>query len=254
MKRYILTIAIFFLSLLKVFSTEQIPDRLIIGDDTIYLKSFPLEELRVKHSFKKPPFKYGNYSFPNTGCWRGYVATWKIIDKKLMLIKVEKIDSTSKKLNIIKYFESNNFTPTVIDGYVFADWYTETLKRYDLFSGYYRYDKYYIAKDYLMYSNKKTELKFEKGNLVKNLITPIESYEIGDTLYMDLSYYRHWLLKDGSVTVSGIIKDNNGKMVRLEIISYGTQKKRIIKKIRQKMRYSSNNFWINPRYWKRIMD
>lgn len=118
MKRYILIIAIFFLSLSKVFSTEQISDRLIIGSDTFYLKSFPLEDLRFKHRLEKPPFKYGEYSFPHTACYRGYVATWRIIDEKLMLIEVEKVDSTNKKLNIIEYFENNNYTPTVIDGFL----------------------------------------------------------------------------------------------------------------------------------------
>ena len=68
------------------FSTEQIPDRLIIGKDTIYLKTFPLDYLRVKYKIRKAPFDYGGgWDFPYTVCYRGYVATWQTIDDFLTL-------------------------------------------------------------------------------------------------------------------------------------------------------------------------
>jgi hypothetical protein len=41
------------------FSTEQISDKLIIGNDTICLQTFPLEDL----NFKIRPFKYGDYDW-----------------------------------------------------------------------------------------------------------------------------------------------------------------------------------------------
>jgi len=93
MKRFLLVIAAIFLTFSTVLSTEQFPDILIIGKDTIYLKSFPLEQLRAKNKFIKTPFDYGSYSFPSTGCYRGYVATWQIIDEFLTLKEVRKIDS-----------------------------------------------------------------------------------------------------------------------------------------------------------------
>jgi hypothetical protein len=250
MKRGLLTFTIILIAFLKVFSTEQIPDRLIIGKDTFYLKSFPLEELRVKRKLKKAPFDYGEFLFPHTACYRGYVATWKIVDAKLMLIEVGKVDSTNEKLNIIDYLTNNDYIPKIINGFVFAEWYTEKLKRYEMFSGQYRYERFYIGKDW-MNSDMKIELKFENGNLVENLIIPLESYEVGDSINLDVSYYRHWLLENGNVNVKGVIKDNNGKMVKLEFISYGTQKKRIIKKVCKEMRCQSDEFWINPRYWNR---
>ena len=76
MKRLLLILAANVLAFSTVLSTEQTPDRLIIGKDTIYLKSFPLEQLRTKNKFSEPPFYYyGKYSFPSTGCYRGYIAT-----------------------------------------------------------------------------------------------------------------------------------------------------------------------------------
>ena len=58
-KRFFLILVVIFLASLTAFSTEQIPDRLIIGKDTIYLKTFLLDYLRVKYKIRKAPFDYG---------------------------------------------------------------------------------------------------------------------------------------------------------------------------------------------------
>ena len=121
-----LAILILLITNLNCFSTEQISDLLIIDKDTFYLKTFPIEKLE----FEKSPFSYGEYKFPYTGCWRGYCATWQIIDNKLALIKVEKVDSTHQKLNIVDFFEQNNYSTKYVNGYVFADWFTSKLLIY----------------------------------------------------------------------------------------------------------------------------
>ena len=106
MKRTLVFLGVFLLAHLTGFATEQVPDRLIIGKDTIYLKSFPLEDIKVNGASLKPPFMYGKYSFPHTGCWRGYIATWQVIDNFLLLTKVEKLDSVNTQLNIVEYWET----------------------------------------------------------------------------------------------------------------------------------------------------
>ena len=105
MRKATLILSLFIISIIKVSATEQIPDLLIIENDTFYLKTFPLEQLRLKKKIKVAPFDYGDYGFVSTACYRGYVATWKVIDDKLMLIEVEKVDSISEKLNIVEYFK-----------------------------------------------------------------------------------------------------------------------------------------------------
>ena len=100
MKRFLLIIVVKFFVFSTAFSTEQIADILIIGNDTVYLKSFPLDYLGIKHRILQDPFDYDGYSFPHTGCYRGYVATWQVIDKNLLLKKVQKIDSIGTKFNI----------------------------------------------------------------------------------------------------------------------------------------------------------
>lgn len=245
MRKIFAIVILIITSFFRGYSTEQVADILIIGTDTIYLKSFPLEDLRDKQKIEKAPFYYGKSCCPSKGCWRGYIATWKIIKEKLMLIEVVKLDSTAEKLNIIDYLKDNNYTPKVIDGFVFADWYTDTLKQY---YDYTHLKYFYIAKEWLK-SNKKAELIFENGIVVKKFKS-VKEYKIGDTLSLEVEYYWHWLLKNKKVTVKGTITDNNGSLVRLKIISFGTRKRRIIKKVKTAMRYKTDDYWTNPRYWK----
>jgi len=55
MKIIVIFSAILFLSTTYSFATEQFPDILIIENDTLYLKSFPLEELRLKEKLRNRP-------------------------------------------------------------------------------------------------------------------------------------------------------------------------------------------------------
>jgi len=145
----------------SLFATEQISDRLLIGNDTICLKSFPLEKLELKTR----PFKYGKYHFPHTGCWRGYRATWEVIESKLYLIEIEKVDSTQQKLDIKEYFSENGLTYDYLNGKIFAEWYSGNLEKYFV----------HYAKDCLYESyapkKRKTKLKFSKGILILNKLT-----------------------------------------------------------------------------------
>ncbi len=248
MKRFFLILVVSFFASSIVFSTEQFPDKLIIGKDTIYLKSFPLESLK----FKKASFDYGGYSFLSTGCYRGYVATWEIIAQTLTLREVQKIDSVGTQLDIIEYLSNNDYVPKIINGYVIADWYSDTLKLYDFFlcNLAYKFDEFYVSKDYLREKDKKIELVFENGRLVRNDIIPIEGYELGDTLCLDVYYYQNWLVGYKSVSIQGVIEGNNGKKVKLKIFSLGTDKKSIKRKLQEEI--NLDYVWVNPRYCKRI--
>ena len=257
MKQLFLILLVIFLAVSTAFSTEQTPDKLIIGRDTIYLKSFPLDYVRVKHKIKAP-FDYGKYTFPHTGCYRGYIATWQIIGEFLTLKEVQKIDSVGTQLNIIEYLSSSGYTPKIINGYVVADWYSDTLRLYDFFSENFAYklNEFYVSKEYSRNRDKKIELIFENGKLIENNIVPIEDYKVGDTLYVNTQhYFQGWwdiweLGYNIKSQLKGVVRENNGKMVRLEIISYGTDKKQRIRKIQNKI--NSNNFWANPRYCKKM--
>jgi len=154
-----ITILFLIVSVRSSFATDQIHDILIIGRDTICLKSFPLEDL----GFTKRPFRYGNYDFPGTHCYRGYRATWKVIDKKLYLVEITKADDTQEPIDMVKYFAENNYTPVVIDGLIFADWCSLELSPFP------RCYKYFGCVWKSKRSHKcKTSIGFEKGILKYN--------------------------------------------------------------------------------------
>jgi len=159
MKQLIL-LFIAFVFLIKIgFSTEQISDRLIIGNDTICLQTFPLEDLK----FKIRPFNYGDYDFPHTGCWRGYQATWKVIDNKLFLIEIIRVDSMAETLDLEQFFRKNGYEPNIINGYIYADWFTADLEKYPALYA----NKSCIFRSYDP-KKKKVILKFDKGIMIEN--------------------------------------------------------------------------------------
>jgi len=246
MKRILILLIIVsnFLTFSTIFATEQAPDILIIGRDTFYLKTFPLENLKVNKKIIIRPFDNdGKLGKISTGCWRGYIATWKIIDSLLFLIKVENYFS-KEKLNIVQYLRNNGYNPKIINGLVLADWYTDTLKNYASIL-YAEYKNYYLCSfDFYGKDNKKIEIVFKNGRLISNNILPIETYKIGD----NLSYYysQNWGFK--GVTLHGIIRENNGKMVRLEVLSFTANNEDITEQIKKKTIKDFDNYWINPRY------
>lgn len=234
---------------LNCFSTEQIPDLLIIEKDTFFLKSFPLEKLQ----FQKPPFSYGEFNFPHTGCWRGYVATWKLIDNKLALIQIEKVDSTKQKLNILDFFKQNNYSYKLIDGYVYADWYSLSLITYSFPYGH-RYSGFYLDEEYSWNENKKeVQLVFEKGVVKENNIKNFDSYKIGDTLCYDFSHFPPGLITKKSVHLQASIIELRKNMALIKIYSYDTGKKKEIEQIRKYLGniVSTDTLLTNPRYWKK---
>lgn len=105
---------------------DQKPDLLIIGQDTLFLRSFPLEDL----GFEIRPFKSADIYVPNLDCLREYQATWKLINNKLYLAEIRKDNITKDKIDIVNYFKENKHSPIVVNGLIFADWVTIQLSTY----------------------------------------------------------------------------------------------------------------------------
>jgi len=162
MKRFIILLTLIVLNSGICSATPQIPDLLVIGKDTFYLVSFPLEDLKLN----KAPFNYGGYSFPHTACWRGYQATWEIKENKLFLVQIIKVDSTKEKLDIVTYLKENNVSPTVIDGFILADWYSASFRKFIWWETDYRN---YLEASHEKVLNPKLEIK--KGLVIKNRLT-----------------------------------------------------------------------------------
>jgi len=88
---FIVVLTIF--SLFKVFATAQFPDKIIYNGKEYALNSNPLEDY-----FEKNPDKRPKGGIMSTALWRGYVATFQILDGQVYLkdIEIEVRDSTSK--------------------------------------------------------------------------------------------------------------------------------------------------------------
>ena len=92
--------------------TAQESDILHYRNRKYYLFCEPLEDYWTEDN-PKPDFEP-----PDTACWRGYVASWTIIDGKLYLVS---IDTDNDNLKLDKIFYNNT-------GMVFADWFTGELR------------------------------------------------------------------------------------------------------------------------------
>lgn len=68
----------------QLFATAQIPDRLIYEGITYYLHNNPLEVY-----FKKYPKKRPDADLSSTALWRGYIATFELINDQLFLKDIE---------------------------------------------------------------------------------------------------------------------------------------------------------------------
>ena len=123
MTRLLLTIILTLFSGLKVFATAQFPDKINYNGKEYNLNSNPLEVY-----FEKNPNKRPKSEVRSSALWRGYVATFEIIDNQLFLkdIEIQYRDTTSKG--------SNNSNWKSVLNEVFADqkniqvdWYTGLL-------------------------------------------------------------------------------------------------------------------------------
>ncbi len=119
MKKHLLLFVLFccISSLAEIKATGQEGDRLIINKDTLQLLDCPIEYdslLRTKVSQRLLR------KSASTGCWRGYVATWRIENKKLYLVSIR------------EYPEENNVSlEGIFDAYkddqgrILASWFSK---------------------------------------------------------------------------------------------------------------------------------
>lgn len=106
------------------YATEQAPDRLVIGGDTLLLHALPLEQWKERNQWDKPFFPDSLLEI-NTGCWRGYIAYWEVIDNRLYLTDIYNCDRSAKtELDVL-------FPGKVQDNRVYADWFSDTVTTYN---------------------------------------------------------------------------------------------------------------------------
>lgn len=158
LNRHIVFFSFFLLSKLG-FSTAQYGDILIVDKDTSWIYSNPLEE----YFSKKGTRIIGNKDFDNnfncTALWRGYVATWKLENDSLFLVRLQSdYCSEPNEVDLNPEFGTNR---------VFASWVSFSLLRPE------GNMLQYIHAGYMSIFEGMTYLEFQNG-ILKN--TKTENY------------------------------------------------------------------------------
>ncbi len=103
----------------NTFATAQYGDLFVINGKTVEIFSNPLEEYFEKKGARTIGEVDLDVGESCTALWRGYVATWKLENDKLYLIRVQtNYCSSPKEIDIKKEFGSKK---------VFADWVDRTI-------------------------------------------------------------------------------------------------------------------------------
>ncbi len=123
--------------------TTQIPDSIYYKKRFYPIYSEPLESILKNSELKS------KLTVPNTACWRGYIASWSVIDNKLYLVEWTGYLKGGDEANISDLFPNQTR--------VFADWFTGSIV---LHMG------SEIAYDYIPKYEGTLSLKFERGVLI----------------------------------------------------------------------------------------
>lgn len=162
----------------KLFATAQFPDILIEGTDTTWITCNPLEV----YFEQKGARKIGSLDLDSgdhcTALWRGYVATWRLENDSLFLIRIQTdYCGTPTEVSLMTEFGTNR---------VFASWLNSQIVRpvgellHYIHMGYmsiYEADKYYSFTNGILQETK-TESYLERNS---SLIFPGEYY-LSDTI------------------------------------------------------------------------
>jgi len=166
MKKWILLMVAVSLSV-QSYATAQRPDKIIYQGQEFALHSNPLEAY-----FGHFPDKRPTGGITSTGLWRGYVATFEVIDGQLFVvdIEVEKVDLTAVDSYSYKWVSvMDEVFPDQPE--VKVDWLTGLLviPRGELVN--------YVHMGYAATYSEYTLLEFHNGDLTEEMTFDLEAYE-----------------------------------------------------------------------------
>lgn len=202
----------------KAIATGQMADYLIIERDTFSLFSNPLEPyLQFKNERSINGVTLGMTS---TACWRGYIATWRIQNDSLFLIRLIRgieLDSTIV-FNLKEEFGKDK---------VYASWYTGTimsprgvLLQY-IHSG---YSSIHETEMYYRIWNGKIEATQTISNLFydKQLLLPGEDFLYDTIKYLIINRFTKDMLDqipDSTACFLQVQFNENGKVGKIEVVN-----------------------------------
>jgi hypothetical protein len=109
------------------FGTAQHPDRLVYKGQEYALYADPLQDyyssLPDTAIIIFPTFGPEHLRTVNSSCWRGYIATWEMINDTMYLVKMEDCRGHGQTANLTEQFGDK-----IRNGKMKADWYTGELR------------------------------------------------------------------------------------------------------------------------------
>jgi len=197
MRNTILLIAYFGFSL-SLYSTDQTPDRLIKGRDTIWLYSSPLEvfpELERRLLDEATEI--------SSDCWKGYYAEWELLNDSLFLNSIYSCN-TNQKLNS---HAANILGRTFKNGRIHADWINDSF-----FGGTGRYDFFYSKEFLWSFDNGILRSTIEYGQL-HNESELNDLKNIQEYIYENLSWsqFESEIVASPYVVKVTVIVDDHGE-------------------------------------------
>ncbi len=207
---------IIFLCLISghLLGTTQYPDFLIYQGDTLSIYANPMEA----YFEKKGTRTIGDIEMNGvrTALWRGYIATWKLENDSLFLVKMQTdyCSDCPNEINISKEFGTKR---------VFANWvsselinpYGERLKYiYQSYESLYEYEKGFVFK-----SGKLTRINNYDNSKSRESVFHTEPKVILTFFLKNINWQ---LVEDQQLTgkkrvIAGFITDSEGKPVDIEI-------------------------------------
>lgn len=105
----------------RCFATGQAADQLIYKGDTLALFACPLDS--YPDTLISADFLFDGRPVPqSTACWRGYIATWELMNDKLYLVRVNGCHSSSEGEEEVVADLKKLFPERYKDGKILADW------------------------------------------------------------------------------------------------------------------------------------
>lgn len=202
----------------KAIATGQMADYLIIDCDTFYLFSNPLEP--YLHFKNERSINGVTLGMTSTACYRGYIATWKIQNDSLFLVKLIRgieLDST------IVFSLKDEFGKDQ----VYASWYTGTIyspRGAELQYVHSGYSSIYETEVYYRIWNGKIEATHRQNNLIydKQLLLPSDSF-LHDTIKQLITrrFTQDMLnqIPDSTACFLHVQFNENGKVGKIEIVN-----------------------------------
>jgi len=243
-----------------LYSTEQVPDYLIVNNDTVPIFNNPLEQyFEIVGQRELPGFENPCGS---TACWRGYKAFWEIKSDSLFLLKITSCHDNckdAKDANLKLMFGSEK---------VFAYWYTGTLSvpQGNYFTGYHMgYSAIYEYEEKIEITTGHIKSRFLKSNedLIKNIKLDrqlsIKVSSLSDTLLYYLKSSMNWEKLDNSRNLWCddeylLFYDQQGNLMDIKLVTYHTDStsssdirfdKRMDKRCTRRMEKSLIDFSLN---------